>query len=63
MDEILQPPGTRKNLFYESRLNEHYEAMHVTSELDLIKWNWGFGSRQTLKQAMNILHIAKMKSL
>lgn len=55
MDEILQPPGTRKNLFYESRLNERYEAMYVTSELDLKKWNWGFGGKQTLKQAMNIL--------
>ena len=56
MDEILQAPGTRKqNLFYEDRLDERYEAMRVSAELDLEKWNWGFGSKQTLKQAINIL--------
>ena len=56
MDEILQAPGTRKNkLFYESRLDEHYEAMRSTAELDLKKWHWGFGNKQTLKQAINIL--------
>tara|TARA_Y100001934_G_scaffold276591_1_gene373473 strand:- start:27 stop:3479 length:3453 start_codon:yes stop_codon:yes gene_type:complete len=56
MDEILQAPGTRKNkLFYESRLDERYEAMRATAELDLIKWHWGFGNKQTLKQAINIL--------